>query len=85
MPKDNRPARKTPLAECLRGLRHANGYTLKQVADALDVHVSTYSHWESGRRVPSPYNIRLLSELYNIKVEEILKHTVRRRPNSNKK
>jgi len=59
------------LNERLRFLREQTKSTQKQVADYLGVDVSTYAHYEAGRRVPDIDKLRKLAEKYNM-TDELL-------------
>lgn len=52
-------------------LRKESGYTQKQVADVLGVDVTTYAHYESGKRSPDSKKLRVLANLYN-QTDELL-------------
>lgn len=45
--------RATPLADRLRTLREAAGYTQQEVAEQIGVAAQTYWRWEQGRGEPS--------------------------------
>lgn len=54
------------LSEKLKQLRLANNMTQKEVSDYLGVDVSTYAHYEAGRRSPNADKLRLLAIKYEI-------------------
>lgn len=62
----------TLLGKRLRELRKVNGFTQDYVASVLGVIRQTYSHYESGRRTPSPEAIYKLAGLYNISADDLL-------------
>ena len=62
----------TLLGNRLRELRKVNGFTQDYVASTLGVIRQTYSHYESGRRTPSPAAIYKLAGLYNISADDLL-------------
>lgn len=64
------------LPEKLKELRKVHGYTQDYVAAALDVVRQTYSHYESGRRKPSPDTLYKLAGLYNVSVDDLMQLTV---------
>ena len=54
------------LNEYLIKLRNDMGVTQKNVADYLGVDVSTYAHYESGRRTPNYEKLQRIAEYYNL-------------------
>lgn len=64
------------LSAKLKELRKVNNYTQDYVASALGVIRQTYSHYETGKRTPSPETLYLLAGLYNISVNDLLQLTV---------
>ena len=59
---------KDKLKECRLGC----GFSQQQVAEALNIHRSTYSFYESGKTEPSIENIRLLSKIFDVSLYELL-------------
>ena len=54
--------------------RERNGFTQKQVADAVETSVRTYQKWESGDSIPDGYNLIRLMNILNIdSVQEFIK------------
>ena len=64
------------LAQKIKELRKAHGYTQDYVATACDVARQTYSHYETGKRTPSSETLFKLSGLYNISVDDLLQLTI---------
>lgn len=64
------------LPEKLKELRKAHGYTQDYVAAALGVVRQTYSHYESGRRTPSPDALYKLAGIYGISVDDLMQLTL---------
>lgn len=60
------------LAQKLRELRKAHSYTQYDVATMLGVVRQTYSHYETGKRVPDPETLYKLAGFYNISVEDLM-------------
>ena len=60
------------LAKRLKELRKAHGYTQDYVADFLGLVRQTYSHYETGKRSPSPEILFKLSGLYSISVDDLM-------------
>ena len=59
------------LNEYLIKLRNDMGVTQKNGADYLGVDVSTYAHYESGRRTPNYEKLQRIAEYYNLDDELI--------------
>lgn len=59
------------LNERLRYLRENSRETQQQLADYLGVDVSTYAHYEAGRRAPDIEKLRKLAEKYGM-TDELL-------------
>lgn len=64
------------LPEKLKELRKAHGYTQDYVAAALGIVRQTYSHYESGRRTPSPDALYKLAGLYGISMDDLMQLTI---------
>ena len=60
------------LSQRLKELRKVNNYTQDYVAEALGTTRQTYSHYETGRRKPSPETIYKLALLYNVSADDLL-------------
>lgn len=60
------------LALRLQELRKINGYTQYDVSTALGVVRQTYSHYETGRRMPKYDILFKLSELYHISLDDLM-------------
>ena len=61
----------------IRDLRLARGLTQEQLAAALYVSRQTISHWESGRTVPDAQSLLLMSALFDVTVDELVKGGVK--------
>lgn len=61
------------IAEFLKSLRKAKGYTQQQVADLLFISPKTVSKWESGEGIPDISIISAVAEVYDVSVDDILK------------
>ncbi len=66
----------TLLAKKLKELRKVYGYTQDYVASALGIVRQTYSHYENGKRKPSPEVLFKLAGLYNISVDDLMQLTI---------
>lgn len=60
----------------LRELRKAYGYTQDYVASVLGVVRQTYSHYETGKRTPTPEALFQLAGLYQISVDDLMQLTI---------
>lgn len=53
-------------------LRKANGMTLEEVADKINVSRQAVAKWENGDSVPDILNCVSLAELYDVSVDDLL-------------
>ena len=67
---------KTLLLQRLKELRKLHNYTQDYVASALGIVRQTYSHYETGKRTPSPEILFKLAGLYNISVDDLMQLTI---------
>ncbi|NKC68863.1 helix-turn-helix transcriptional regulator [Vagococcus fluvialis] len=51
--------------------REAKGYSQIDIADRLSVTQQSISSWEVGRTVPKPYQMKQLSEMLEVSVDEL--------------
>ena len=56
----------------LKDARKYAGLTQKQIADKLNVVESCYANWEQGRTEPNISNLRNLSKILNISIDELI-------------
>jgi len=61
------------LEDKLQLLRKKNGYSQEQLADKLGVARQTISKWENGQALPELSGVILLSELYGVTIDRIVK------------
>ena len=61
------------IKEKLQFLRKQNGYSQEQLADKLGIARQTISKWENGQAVPELNTLILLSELYGVTIDRIVK------------
>lgn len=61
------------LGENLRMYRLMNGYTQKQVAACLNIERSTYAYYETGKTLPGIFTLMLLSELYGVTIDDLVR------------
>ena len=64
------------LATKLVTLRKQKGLTQMELAEKLNVSRQAISRWEVGAAVPSTDNLKVLSDLYGVSVDDILKGEV---------
>lgn len=60
------------LGERLKYFRKKNGYRQEDIAKILNIHRTTYTYYESDRTEPDLAKIKVLAELYNIELRELL-------------
>lgn len=61
------------LKDKLQLLRKQNGYSQEQLADELGIARQTISKWENGQAVPELGGLILLSDLYGVTIDRIVK------------
>lgn len=61
------------LKDKLQLLRKQNGYSQEQLADKLGIARQTISKWENGQAVPELNALILLSQLYGVMIDRIVK------------
>lgn len=61
------------LKDKLQLLRKQNGYSQEQLADKIGIARQTISKWENGQAVPELNGLILLSELYGVTIDRIVK------------
>ncbi|HRX13974.1 MAG TPA: helix-turn-helix transcriptional regulator [Eubacteriales bacterium] len=59
-------------AERLRELRVQNGYTQRQLAEALGIRQQSYVRYEYGTSEPSFENLKKLCEFYSVSSDYLL-------------
>ncbi len=64
------------LSAKLKELRKVFGYTQDYVASSLGIVRQTYSHYETGKRMPGPDVLFKLAGLYNISVDDLMQLTI---------
>lgn len=65
------PAFRDMFGERLKALRKEKNLTQQDVADKVEVAVSTYANWEQGRREPSIFDIYGLLQAFDIDANEL--------------
>jgi transcriptional regulator with XRE-family HTH domain len=67
----------------LKMLRKSEGYTQGELAEKLDIPLSTYSNWEQGTRNPD-YNILMkLATIYDCSVDYLIGRTDKKKESIN--
>ena len=61
------------LAENLKKARKNSGYSQDEVATKLSITRQSISKWENGRAYPDVISLKLLCDLYDISMDEIIK------------
>lgn len=61
------------LADQLSTLRKSHNYSQEEVARKLNISKQAVSKWESGRGYPDIDNLVILSELYSVTLDELIK------------
>jgi transcriptional regulator with XRE-family HTH domain len=54
-------------------MRIAAGISQTEIAARLNVKQNTVSNWETGRRNPSPKQLKAMAAAYNCTVDDLLK------------
>ena len=68
--------KKSLLPQKLKQLRKVHNYTQDYVAEALGIVRQTYSHYETGKRMPDAESLYKLAGLYNISVDDLMHLTL---------
>lgn len=64
------------LKDRLKRLRKQNGYSQEQLADKLGIARQTISKWENGQAVPELNGLMLLSDLYGVTIDRMVKENL---------
>ena len=59
----------------LKSLRKKYHYTQDDIAEKLNVSRQSIAKWESGESTPDIYNCISLSELFNVKLDDLVNHS----------
>ena len=63
------------LGKRLKELRQSNGYSQADIAEHLNISRQSISRWENDLSYPDIDNLKLLSEYYELSIDELLKET----------
>lgn len=61
------------LGDKLKQERIKHGYTQVEIATKLGISQSAYNYFESGLKVPSLATVTVLSEIYEMTIDELVK------------
>lgn len=64
------------LAKNLYTLRKSNKLTQDHVGDLLSVSRQAYSHYETNKRTPDLDSLIILSQLYNVSLDQLVNHYI---------
>ena len=64
---------KQVLADNLIFLRNIKGLTQEQVAEVIGISRQSYSKWEQGQCIPDADKLKLLSDIFNVSIDFLLK------------
>lgn len=64
--------RELKIADNMRELRIANGYSQKHISELIHIACQTYSLYETEKRIPDLRSVCELSKLYGISVDMLL-------------
>lgn len=56
----------------IKKLREENNLSQEELAEALFVHRTTVTKWENGKSLPLNDTLKLISEMFNVSIDEIL-------------
>lgn len=63
-------------ANTLRNLRKSNNYTQEKLAEKLGVSVNLIAMYENGNRFPSIKMLMIISNFFNVSIDELIGHSV---------
>lgn len=66
-------------------LRKKNGLSQEKLGEKIEVTRQTISNWELGETAPNPTQLKLLSEIFNVSIDELLNNDVTKKFEDNKK
>ena len=65
------------LGENIYNLRKENKLSQEQLAEKINVTRQTISNWELGETSPNPEQLKLLSSVLNVSVDELLNNDIK--------
>ena len=63
------------LPDKLTSLRKYYGYSQSEIADRLNIQLMEYMGWENGSRIPTIYQMKMISALFQVSLDEMLDNT----------
>lgn len=60
------------IQDILKAYRTNHNFTQEKIAEKLHVSTQAVSKWENGKSIPSIDNLLLLSDLYNVSIDELV-------------
>ena len=65
------------LGEKILELRKKNGFSQEQLGEKINVTRQTISNWELGETSPNPEQLKLLSKVLNVSIDELLDNDIK--------
>lgn len=65
------------LGEKILKLRKKQGLSQEQLSEKIDVTRQTISNWELGETFPNPEQLKLLSKIFHVSIDELLDNEIR--------
>lgn len=56
----------------IKEMREKSGMTIRQVQDACGISAAAVCKWQNGQAVPSIDNLLILSEIWNVKMDDLI-------------
>lgn len=56
----------------IKEMREKSGMTIRQVQDACGISAAAVCKWQNGQTVPSIDNLLVLSEIWNVKMDDLI-------------
>lgn len=73
------------IGKFIKEIRQNNNLTQKELADKLGVTYQAVSKWENGKNIPDIATLKLISEEFNVNIDEILSGQAKAKKGLNKK
>lgn len=64
------------LGEKILNLRKSKGLSQEQLSEKLDVTRQTVSNWELGETFPNPEQLKILSQIFHVSIDELLDNKI---------
>ena len=72
------------IGKFIKKIRQDNNLTQKELADKLSVTYQAVSKWENGKNIPDIATLKLISEEFNINIDELLEGQTKTKTNNKK-